>query len=283
MKQGIYWLASYLKSGNTWFRIFLGNLLNGGDEPISIDDLHGDGIASSRVWIDDVLGFDSSDLYHEEVDRLRPSVYRWFWQDDGVSYCKIHDAYTYVNGVPLVSREGTLGSIYLLRNPLDVAVSFAAHMQCSIDQAIACMGKQNFSLASTRTQVRQKLLSWSEHVKSWADAEGLDRLVIRYEDMKMKPLETFTEAAKFLGLPHDEERIGKAIRCSDFGELQRQEAEKGFGEIVHQQQRFFRKGKIGDWKESLSETQVKKIVTDHFEVMLRFGYIDANGNSLEEE
>jgi hypothetical protein len=30
---GIYWLASYPKSGNTWLRAFLCNLLADGDEP----------------------------------------------------------------------------------------------------------------------------------------------------------------------------------------------------------------------------------------------------------
>lgn len=286
MKQGIYWLASYPKSGNTWFRVFLGNLLSDADEPIDIDELHDGGTASSREWIDDTLGFDSSDLCDEEIERLRPSVYRWFWQDDGISYCKIHDAYSYVAGEPLVSREGTLGALYILRNPLDVAVSFAAHMRWSIEQAIAHMGDSAFSMCAQNRRLlvhtRQRLLSWSEHVKSWVDAEELGKQVIRYEDMKKKPLETFTQAASFLGLTADKGRIAKAIRFSDFGELQRQEDEKGFREINHPKQSFFRKGKIGDWKESLSETQVKKIISDHFEIMQRFGYIDAQGNPLEE-
>ena len=33
---GIYWLASYPKSGNTWFRAFLHNLRNHLDRPANI-------------------------------------------------------------------------------------------------------------------------------------------------------------------------------------------------------------------------------------------------------
>lgn len=54
-KNGIYWLASYPKSGNTWFRIFLVNLLNKSNEPIDINTIHIGQIASAREWIDSAL------------------------------------------------------------------------------------------------------------------------------------------------------------------------------------------------------------------------------------
>ena len=73
---GIYWLASYPKSGNTWMRLFLHNLREGGERPADINRIALDDIASSRRWLDEVLGFDTSELTHREVERLRPSVYR---------------------------------------------------------------------------------------------------------------------------------------------------------------------------------------------------------------
>ena len=46
---GIIWLASFPKSGNTWFRIFLANLAAGEDESADINNLdERGGIASSR-------------------------------------------------------------------------------------------------------------------------------------------------------------------------------------------------------------------------------------------
>jgi hypothetical protein len=43
---GIIWLASYPKSGNTWFRVFLTNLLRDADTPASINELKRTPIAS---------------------------------------------------------------------------------------------------------------------------------------------------------------------------------------------------------------------------------------------
>src|SRR5207244_8908627 len=91
---GIYWLASYPKSGNTWFRTFLYNLQEDGDDPADINDIRTGAIASGRGWIDEVLGFDSADLTQDEIERLRPAVYRWSGSDDEIGYHKIHDAYT---------------------------------------------------------------------------------------------------------------------------------------------------------------------------------------------
>ena len=123
-------------------------------------------------------------------------------------------------------------------------------------------------------QVRQKMLTWSEHVLSWVDAPALNKHVIRYEDMLAKPLETFTQASHFLELPTDPERIEKAIRFSDFKVLAEQEADKGFKERPHHTERFFRPGKSGDWRDKLSTEQIDKIIHDHHVVMRRFGYLD---------
>jgi hypothetical protein len=283
---GIYWLASYPKSGNTWFRTFLRNLIEDGDEPADINDLGTGDIASSRGWLDEVLGFDTAELDPDEVERLRPVVYGWSLRDAAIGYHKIHDAYiTTVDGEPLVSREATLGALYLLRNPLDVAPSYANHNHGSIDDAITKMSETDHALCNSRkslpNQVRQKLLSWSEHVLSWVDAPGLNCRVIRYEDMLRQPTGTFTEATRFLQLPDDAARIEKALRFSDFRELARQEAAKGFREKRPRTERFFRQGQSGAWRDQLTPEQVERIIADHGPVMRRFGYLDAEGRPTD--
>lgn len=102
----IYWLASYPKSGNTWFRTFLSNLQQNGDSPADINELDTGNIASSRGWLDNVLGFDTAELNADEIDRLRPFVYQWSKQNAEIAYHKIHDAYAYTtDGLPLVGRS----------------------------------------------------------------------------------------------------------------------------------------------------------------------------------
>ncbi|HJX72016.1 MAG TPA: hypothetical protein VJ346_08695, partial [Bacteroidales bacterium] len=68
----IVWLASYPKSGNTWFRIFLTNLLNHTNEPVDINNLYPSTIASSRSLFDEATGLESSDLTLDEIELLRP-------------------------------------------------------------------------------------------------------------------------------------------------------------------------------------------------------------------
>jgi hypothetical protein len=110
-------------------------------------------------------------------------------------------------------------------------------------------------------------------VKSWVDESGLPLLLIRYEDMKSDPLETFSRAVTFMGLNHCPAEIEAALDRASFARLKQQEEEKGFSEKSAASPGFFRKGIVGDWKNVLSEEQVKRIVGEHYEVMERFGYV----------
>ena len=75
-KKNIVWIASYPKSGNTWFRLFLSNIMNNGDYPVNINSIIGE-IASNRELFDEITGVPSSILCKKEILRLRPEVYRY--------------------------------------------------------------------------------------------------------------------------------------------------------------------------------------------------------------
>ena len=281
---GIYWLASYPKSGNTWFRTVLANYLSTTREPVDINQLNTGSIASSRVWVDDVLGVDTADLTQDEIEELRPDVYRWTSNEaaDKVGYLKIHDAYSRRrDGRPLVDDVATLGAIYILRNPLDVVPSLANHNNVDIDTAIAqmadpehCLSKSHNKLSS---QLLQRIGTWSQHVESWVNASELKVITLRYEDMHAQPLESFGAAFSFFGIDVDLGRLKEAIVFSQFENLTAQEAEKGFRERPGRTERFFRKGKVGDWQYVLSSDHAKRIIDDHGAVMRRFGYLDDLG------
>lgn len=274
----IIWLASYPKSGNTWFRVFLTNFLQDKDEPADINQLDGGPIASARKMFDDAVGVASSDLSFEEIERLRPAVYDQIIEEAKETlYMKIHDAFTYNDqGIPIISKAATQGVIYFIRNPLDVAVSFAHHSAAPIEKIIKKMGEPNNDMVGNpkhlHNQLRQRLLTWSGHVQSWVDESKLPVHVMRYEDMKMQPLETFTKAVRFAGLPVDSARIQKALDYSSFSKLKEQEQENGFGEKMPMAKSFFRKGEIDSWREVLTEEQVERIKGQHEEFMRRFGY-----------
>ncbi|MBL8131898.1 MAG: sulfotransferase domain-containing protein [Anaerolineae bacterium] len=288
----ITWLASFPKSGNTWMRVFLTNYWRDADTPADINDLEDTPIASARALFDEALGVDSGDLTVEEIDALRPAVYRQFAADlDQMGYeerfCKIHDAYTVLpNGEPFFPPDVTARAIYILRNPLDLAVSYANHMHSTLAEAVKRMSSADHRLAYSRTglshQVHQHLLTWSGHVTSWMSVTAFPVHLVRYEDMIADPFSAFAGVVRFIderaaadGI--DEARLEKAIRFSAFEELQRQEKERGFREKMARSESFFRKGKVGTWREKLTDDLVAQIVHDHHQVMQKYGYLTEDG------
>lgn len=284
---GIYWLASYPKSGNTWFRSVLANYLSETDNPIDINKLNTGSIASSRAWVDDVLGADTADMTQSEVEWVRPEIYRWTVQEspNQIGYHKIHDAYSYrPDGRPLVDDVATLGAVYVLRNPLDIVPSMANHNQVDIETAIAQMADPSYALSKATTKLPNQLLqrmgTWSQHVRSWVDAREISVFILRYEDMQSDPISAFGKAFAALQLSHSPEKLRQAVSFSRFENLSAQEMQSGFRERPAKTARFFRKGQVGDWRTTLNAEQVARVIKDHGDIMRRFGYLDARGSPI---
>ena len=276
---GIYWLSSYPKSGSTWIRAFLNNYWGESDTPADINRLEQTPVASARALFDDFLGLDSSELTQQEIDILRPAVYRRM-AVAGERFCKIHDAYQRLpNGEPIFPADVTRGVIYIVRSPLDVAVSYTHHNNSSYDETIAMMNNDLnglFMSATNFNQVHQRMFSWSNHVRSWVEQNELPLRLVRYEDLVHQPTETFGSIVRFIDeKAWEATRLEKAIQFSSFDELKKQETLHGFKEKDQYMKRFFRNGKVGSWRTELTPEQIERIVSDHAEVMCRFGYLTA--------
>jgi hypothetical protein len=281
----IVWLASYPKSGNTWFRILLSNYLSNESQPVSINALGSSGnlhsIASARHLVSETLGVDSSDFSEDDCEDLRPEVYRAIASSaTRTPYMKIHDANGITpSGAPLIPADATALAIYLVRNPLDVVPSFAHHSGLSLDQAIERMSDPSYAFCSHSRglpqQLRQRLLTWSQHVDSWTQQQAFPVHVIRYEDLLSNPSSVFEQAIVALKLPVDANRISRAIEFSSFEQLQRQEADLGgFLEAPLKVERFFRSGRAGTWRAILTDAQFARVIDAHRSVMHRFGYVE---------
>lgn len=270
----IVWLASYPKSGNTWMRAFLHNLLLNSAEPVDINSLHyftlGEGNARFYKQFDPRP---LTALSEREIMALRPKVHEFLTQASPDSvFVKTHHFLGEIEGMPLISMSHTAGAIYVVRNPLDVAISYAGHFGVSIDQAIDELGNDGTGSKPSDRNARQYYGSWSLNVSSWTRNAIPALHVVRYEDMQDRPFETFAAVARFLGLNPPTERLERAIANSSFGALKAQEEKHGFVERT-EHTRFFREGLVGAWRTALSEDQVARIVADHREEMVRFGYV----------
>lgn len=274
----IVWLASYPKSGNTWFRAFLTALLNPENPEVDINNMHHAIIASSRQLFDEISGVASADLTQGEINRLRPHVYRRnAIEADELIYQKVHDAYELLpSGESFFPADITKAVLYFIRNPLDITVSFSYHLSIDIDKTIDILNNPEYAfyqrIDRLHNQLRQNLSTWSGHVKSWVDDSGLPVLVIRYEDMHKDPINVFFRAVSFIGLGKSRKEIEIAIEKVSFNRLKQQEEEKGFSEKSASSTCFFRKGIVGDWKKVLTKEQIKRIVDAHANIMKRFEY-----------
>lgn len=260
------WLASYLKSGNTWLRIFLANLLFPEQAPVDINCLPlQTPNSTSRDLFDDLLGIPSALLKQEEVEFLRPAAdqeLRRTWPAP-LLLRKAHDAYTLLaDGRPLMGSGPDFAAIYILRNPWDVAVSLANHFNSTLDDAVNNLCSPDFLAPNDAPhlnyQLAVRLLNWEDHVRSWLTAP-MPLYLIRYEDMHRDPLSTFRGVARFLGLDSDDVAIEVALAASRFEGLQVQERRQRFRETPPGVPLFFRSGLVGEGLNALSDAQIKRL------------------------
>ena len=277
---GIVWLASYPKSGNTWVRAFLANFLADAPEPVPINDLPKHLLGDNfLIHYKQFTGKDPATLSRAEIQALRPKIHRWFaYSRPDNTIVKTHNAVAKIDGQPLITPSATAGAIYVVRNPLDVAVSFAHHYQTDYDRAVEALCDDDYVLPPSGGQLEQYLGSWSQHVRSWTTAPGLPVYVVRYEDMHRKPMKAMGGLIKFLALPEDKARLKKAIKFSAFRELQSQERQERFVEArPDEKARFFREGRIGTWRNALSESQTDRLAACHEAMMTTYGYMNSQG------
>lgn len=292
------WLASYPKSGNTWFRMLVANLSPKEGKPVDINKLAEHvGIASARGPFDNLTLIDSGHLSHDEIDCLRPRVYEalasgaqdseYDRPEDAppVRFVKVHDAYTLTpKGEPLLAgRRGADGAIVIVRDPRDVAPSLANHVRTDIEAAIALMSNRESvscaELSRLDNQLRQRIPGWSGHIASWLDQTDIPVHLVRYEDMRADTIGSFRRALAFAGHPASDTDIQRAVRYADFSELRRQEQEKGFRE-ARAGASFFRRGDAGSWRDELIAEQVARIQAAHAPMMRRLGYRLAGAPAL---
>jgi hypothetical protein len=208
------------------------------------------------------------------VAALRPKIHKLMTQSrpDSV-FIKTHNKLVEDRGTPMITMEHTAGAIYIIRNPLDVTMSFADHYALTLDEAIKTMATAGLHTENSDKYCYEIYGSWSEHVQSWTLNPHRGLHVVRYEDMLDAPLKTFAGVLKFLGLNVTRERLDKAIKLSSFRVLQEQEKRQGFVEKTAVAERFFREGKAGQWKRLLTREQIDAVVAAHREQMTRFGYL----------
>lgn len=289
------WLASFPKSGNTWVRailtaldvhshLFAANRLGHGGQPYGV-------AGSLQAW-----GIDARWLSRDELDRMRASMVVRTGQvidgmvededgnlsDQGAALPKpllrkTHEVYR--SGKP--GREpfplqATRAAIHIVRDPRDVACSYAPFFGVDLDGAVEAMGTGQGDLKSSPAGLHtaQPWGSWTEHFRSWrVDDVPFPVHLVRYEDLKRDAVSTLEPVLTAIGLDVTRDQLADAVHQARFERLRDMEENKnGFREVSRHTEVFFRKGQSGAWREELSPAQVAAIEADHGDVMRELGY-----------
>lgn len=272
---GIVWLASYPKSGNTWLRSFIDAYHH--DREPDINSMFGTVTDQAVRWYQ-ACSPDNVQAMEPRIQALlRPAAMlnlsnSLTWDPKLV---KTHNANIGMSGCRLIPAEVTRRVVYLVRDPRDVALSYAKHFGMELGVAVERMVDDRLMIhckEETDERVPHWTTSWARHVQSYAEAHDLDVTVVRYEDLKADPVRYFSWILKWIEVDADEERVARAVEACRLERLRAQEDERGFREASTKADRFFGSGATGGWREVLSDDQVEMLEAHAGDVMRAFGY-----------
>lgn len=280
----IVWLASYPKSGNTWVRLFLDAYYLGElDLNKLVTSVSDDNAARHTIGSD----WDPRDLPIDAQMLTRPmSLLRLVlaYNKDKLPglplFVKTHNAHMITNGIELLPECLTQATICIVRDPRDVVISFAKHMGESIDDAIgSLLDKYRVLEAKDSLKMADFLSSWPMSVDSYTGADSHNVMVIRYEDMRERPLESFRHILKHAGVEPDNDRIQKALDLCEISKLQKLEKENGFLESSPKNKDGFFSGggRVRAWEDKLTHYQRRKIERACEKEMRQLGYLEGKG------
>ena len=278
--KNIVWIPSYPKSGNTWMRTILTGLIYSDSGKFNFD------LLSNIDQFDNPINYQFvKDINITDYENLhKMQIVSKYWQQaqekigsKNVIFYKTHSAnYSYEN-LNYTNLKKTRGCIYMLRDPRDVAISYAKFIDSSLDETIAHMINSNRQIYNQTKTIGVVLSRWDYHVASWMSLDA-PTLIIRYEDLLNSSQKVMEELLKFMkdslkiNFKYNDEKINNILESTSFSRLKENEEKKGFNE-ASKNSKFFRSGKSNQWKSILSEKQLHIIETNLREYMLKFNYL----------
>jgi hypothetical protein len=272
----IVYLASYPRSGNTFARILLG-AYGGIDDLNQLEDaIPAD--TSGFLW-QNVPDYESQEISARNNWKFRRQViddYRRRPSPLPFRGLKTHTANLVAFGAPAFDLRPEDRVVYLVRHPLDVALSNADYNNHDLEASIDLMCRPGTCVANGSLGSIEARGSWPEHVAGWLGATACPGLLVRYEDLCADTAGLLRKIIAFIGLPVEEDRVAHAVERSRFSRLQRQERETGFQEAPANTRsgRFFREGRSGQWQAEMSPEQIARLAGYCAETMARLGYPD---------
>lgn len=235
-------LTSFPRSGNTWTRFLVGNLVHD-KEPVTFLNLE-------RLLPDMYIHSD-----REMRNMPHPRI------------IKSHECFD-----PRYKRI-----VYIVRDPRDVAVS-NYHWELKKGSFPDGYPMQEFIPRWMDAFYWPRLGSWADHVTSWVSTRenrpGF--VVIRYEDLMADAKRELAKVAALVGIEANPERLARAVDLSSADRMRKLENSEGKKwlqtKYTRQDQPFVRKASSGGWRSVLPKESVALIQSQWGDLMAHFGY-----------
>jgi hypothetical protein len=228
--------ASYPRSGSTWLRFMLFQILRGEEA----------GFGKIEKVIPEIEA-------HRGVPPLLPG---------GGRLIKTHEQY----------RKDYSRAVFLVRDVRDVFLScYVRAVEAGLAQLVSKGDMDSFLLNFLNGTALQQG-SWQQHTRSWLEsalAKNGNLMVVRYEDLRRSPEQVLGQLLSFLGVTPDVQVIRKAIENNSLQQMRAKEDKArqigeqssllGCHNSTGEDGRFVRRGAVGGWREKLTDAQVKLI------------------------
>lgn len=236
-------IVSYPRSGNTWTRFLVANLLHPQEAVTfaNIERLVPDAEAQSSRYM------------------------------HGIPSPRMIKSHSYFD--PRYSRV-----IYIVRDPRDVVLSYYdfSRKYRQIEDSYP-LERYIGDFVSGRL-ISADWGTWGENVASWVFARGarLGFLLLRYEDMQAHPERELTRIAKFLGIDAPPELLQATLERSAADRMREMERTQGKDWVSTRDKRsdipFIRTASAGGWRSKLRSESVAQIESAWGNIMQQLGY-----------
>ena len=291
----IIWIASYPKSGNTWLRVIINQMINDDlkNEDEVFDDLPSIRRYPSQIDIRNIseILLDSKEKNNKQK-LIEHTIKNWIPSQQiinlngKVNILKTHNMLCEINlneeKYSFTDKKNTLGVIHIVRDPRNIVTSLKNHFsQENIEETIEMLFEQFNWTGMTDKETPQLLSSWQNHYNSWKKFPR-NNLLIKYEDMlnntKSEIIKIANYLKNFININISDEKINKIISNTSFDNFKIQEAKGKFkGNSVNKktgkENTFFYLGPENKWEKILDKKFSEKI-EERFKIeMKELGYI----------